>query len=347
VLLMGIAESFGLTVGKDGVLRSAIDKSAEKRRYSPDLEAHEMGSVLLSAVFDAFLVVYRRKTERYLRLATNGLGTLPEGFLPADLVSILATEASKLASQFLSVCVRALDYCPPVDIKLGEFLRAMITADRDLVPDDRWAYREALIDAFAERGIYPANVLQLSEGALVWQPLQRPLPFVDKLSFAELKFAGDPASPASAGELERQACSLGAVISRPENLELFGLIGQRDPRLAGARVTLPCVQSIRTSRRVGPDGQIVFDLIAEVTQSRFIRDPLTGAESEFIGGATVILGPNGDFRYVIVKSIMNDQRLQAQLEFQRTKPFWERRDGRFVPRRNMFQLVHSHPNPAR
>ncbi|HEY5893625.1 MAG TPA: hypothetical protein VIT91_10380 [Chthoniobacterales bacterium] len=31
----------------------------------------------------------------------------------------------------------------------GEYLRALITADFDLVPDDRWAYREALIDASA------------------------------------------------------------------------------------------------------------------------------------------------------------------------------------------------------
>jgi hypothetical protein len=266
---------------------------------------------------------------------------LPEQSLPAELISVLAAEASKLASQFLSICVRALDYCPPVDIKLGEFLRAMITADRDLVPDDRWSYREALIDAFAQRGIYPENVPQLSEDALVWKPLPQELPDINKLSFAELKFAGDPASPASATELQRQACSLGEVVSRPENLSLFGLARPDDSRLAGARVTLPCVQSIRTSRRVGPDGQIVFDLVSEVTQSLFVRDQVTGAESEFIGGATVILGPNGNFRYVILKSIHNRDRLQQQLDFQRATPFWERRSGQLVPCANPFRIVHA------
>ena len=104
------------------MLRSAKDDNAKRQIYSPELEAHDMGGILARAVFDAFRVVYDRKTERFLQLATNGTGQVPNGCLSSNLVSILADEASKLASQFLSICVRALDYCPPVDIKLGEFL---------------------------------------------------------------------------------------------------------------------------------------------------------------------------------------------------------------------------------
>ena len=37
-------------------------------------------------------------------------------------------------SIFFNVCVRALDYCPPVDITFGDFLRAVITSDFDLHP---------------------------------------------------------------------------------------------------------------------------------------------------------------------------------------------------------------------
>ena len=334
-LLLGIAQAFGLSIGKQGVLRSAAHKDV----YRADLEPHAMGLVLAGAVFDAFCNVYQRKSERFLRLASNG--ALPENApLAPELISIVAKEASGLASQFLSICVRALDYCPPVDIKLGEFLRAMITADRDLVPDDPWAYREALIDAFAARGIYPDNVLHLSEDALVWGALPRELPFVRRLSFAELKFAGDPASPADRGELEEQACAMGEVITRPDNLELFGLTAEWDDRLAGSRVTLPCVQSIRTSRRVGPDGQVVFDLVAEVTQSRFVRDRLTGTECEFVGGSTIILGPNGEFRYVVLKNVMNGRRLEQQLDYQRTSRFCQQRNGQLMPCANVLQLVH-------
>ena len=336
-LLPGIAQAFGLSIGKPDVLRTA----AQKDLYRADLEPHAMGRVLAGAVFDALCVVYERKSERFLRLASNGRRPPDDDWLPPELVSILAKEASGLASQFLSICVRALDYCPPVDITLGEFLRAMITADRDLVPDDPWAYREALIDAFAARGIYPDNVLHLSEDALVWRALPRELRSVRRLSFAELKFAGDPASPADRGELEAQACALGEVITRADNLELFGLTAGWDDRLAGSRVTLPCVQSIRTSRRVGPDGQVVFDLVAEVTQSRFVRDRHTGMECEFVGGSTIILGPNGEFRYVVLKNVMNRRRLEQQLEYQRSSGFCEQQNGQLTPCANVLQRVHA------
>jgi hypothetical protein len=299
-----------------------------------------MGSVLSAAVFDAYRLVYERKTARYLRLATNGTGNLPPGNVPADLVSVLAERASKLASQFLAMCVRALDYCPPIDITLGEFLRALITADRDLVPDDPWAYREALIDAFAARGIYPQHVPHLSEDALVWRSLPCDIGCVERLSFAELHFAGDPSSPATPQEAIDQASALGHVVSRPENLTLFGLAAPWDSRVAGDRLTLPCVQSIRTSRRVGPDGQVVFDLVAEVTQSRFVRDPASGMECEFTGGATVILGPEGQFRYVITKSVLSQSRLEKQLDYQRTTQFWESKQGRLTPVPNALRLIH-------
>jgi hypothetical protein len=337
-LLLGIANAFGLSVGKEGGLRNAAGREGI---YSAELQPHDMGAILSRAVFDAFRVVYVRKTARYISLVTNGVGHPSAATLPSALVTVLSEQASKLASQFLSMCVRAIDYCPPVDITLGEFLRALITADRDLVPDDPWAYREALIDAFAARGIYPENVLHLSEDALLWQPLPCQLPCVERLSFGQLRFAGDPASPANPTELKKQACALGQVVTSPGNYTLFGLAAPWDRRLDGDRVTLPCVQSIRTSRRVGPDGQVVFDLVAEVTQTRFVRDLITGSESEFVGGSTLILGPNGEFRYALTKSILNRKRLDKQLEYQRTSPFWQQRRGQLVVASgNPLRLVH-------
>jgi hypothetical protein len=105
----------------------------------------------------------------------------------------LANEASKIASQFLVICLRAVDYCPPIDITFGEFLRAVITADRDLVPDDPWAYREAWLDAFRIRQIFPSDVQHMSEDAIEWRPPTTPLT-IPELDFASLQFAGDPAS---------------------------------------------------------------------------------------------------------------------------------------------------------
>ena len=98
------------------------------------MEAHEIGEILVQAVFEAALRVFERKTAQYVRLAKSGTGRLAEGELPPELQIILGEEASKLASQFLNICIRAIDYCPPIDLELGEYLRALITADYDLFP---------------------------------------------------------------------------------------------------------------------------------------------------------------------------------------------------------------------
>ena len=68
------------------------------------------------------------------------------------------------------MCIRALDYCPPVNLEFGDYLRAIITADRDLVRDDSRGYRVAFIDAFRERGIVPYDIRRLAEDSLLWEP---------------------------------------------------------------------------------------------------------------------------------------------------------------------------------
>ena len=346
-LLTGLAKQFGDTTGFHKPLRSAIDAldalGMPVHRYQPDEEPHALGSVLVAAVFEAFLTVFKRKTTRYVRLATNGTGELPAGEIPIDLQRILVEEASQLANQFLTICIRAIDYCPPVDLQLGEFLRALITADYDLVPSDPWGYREALIDAFWRRELYPQHVTSLFEDALLWRPTSQPLPRVKALTFAELKFAGDPGRPAGARELRRQASALGDLVTRPEYMAEFGLAPPGHPALQGDTVDLPCVESIRSTRRVGPNGQVVFDLVAEVTQRRTIRRQDGSPEFDYYGGATIILGPNGEIRYAISKSVLNQERYEQQRAFIHGKgqAYWQSQmtGEKFVPQPQLFRLL--------
>ena len=345
-LLTGIAHQFGSTAGSTKPLRTAFENepSGEPKKYHSAMEAHELGELLVQAVFEAALRVFERKTAQYVRLASYGPGKLTPGELPTELQTILGEQASKLASNFLNICIRAIDYCPPVDLELGEYLRALITADYDLVPDDRWAYREALIDAFRLRGIYPPQVTGLSEESLRWQANELTAKTIPRLSFAELKFNGDPASPASAEELQIQARALGAILGSEHNRAQFGLARFHDSRLRGDSVDVPRVQSIRTSRRIGPDGQIVFDLVAEVTQRRIVKD--SRGDFATFGGATVIIGPTGEIRYIIAKNILNEGRLERQREFVhgRSSRYWQRKDGAMVPIENPFRLLHE-PQP--
>ncbi|HEV2839831.1 MAG TPA: hypothetical protein VGW39_00760 [Chthoniobacterales bacterium] len=340
--LTGIAHEFGKSLSSTKPLRTAYEPESKEgpKTYRKDMEAHEMGEILVRAVFEAALTVFRRKTAPYRRLATGGTGELPKGEIPIELQKIYGEKASRLASNFLSICIRAIDYCPPVDLELGEYLRAVITADYDLVPDDPWGYREALIDAFRVRRIYPPKVTSLSQETLRWQCSELSVKTIPRLNFAELKFQGDPASPANAEELCKQGEALGAVLGCERNLEQFGLALNGDKALKGDTVALPRVQSIRTSRRVGPDGQIVFDLVAEVTQRRTVRGP--NGSFPFFGGATVIIGPKGELRYVIAKNILNEDRLEQQREFMRGagRDFWSMKNGEAAAEPNAFRLLH-------
>ena len=341
-LLTSLAEQFGHTTGRGGALRSAIDVDPDTGRVRPRVydagaEPHVMGSALVSAVFDAYLAIYQRKTERYVRLATGGSPRLPAE-PSTDLQAVLAEEASQLASQFLAMCIRAIDYCPPVDLELGEYLRAVLTADYNLVPDDRWGYREAWIDAFGRHKIYPPHVRSLAEDELLWQPPERPIGAARALSFGALKFQGDPGSPAGEAELRRQAREVGRLLGG--HLDQFGLAEPGDPRLDGDRVDPPCVQSVRAARRAGPDGQVVFDLVAEVTQRRVVRRD--GDAFEAYGGATVLLGPKGEVRYVIAKNVANEARLARQQRFMRAggRRYWAAdASGLLVARDDAFAVL--------
>ena len=343
-LLSEIASQLGHATGKRGALRDAVASDGSgPMQYAPDIDSHELGNVLVSAVFEAFLKVLQRKTAAIVRLATGGSGVLAPGTLPVDLQLILANKAAQLASQFVAMLIRAIDYCPPVDLTFGEYLRALITADHELIPEDKFGYREALIDAFLRRNIYPRHVSSLSEDALLWRPTTRPLPPIVALDFGHLRFQGGPGTAAGPEELRRQACALGEYISQDSVLAEFGLVADNDPRLNGCAVDLPTVESIRTTRRIGPDGQVIVDLVAEVVQRCTV--PRRGSHKgfTFFGGGTIILGPDGEIRYSICKSVLGRGRLDRRRKFIESPPgsrLWEPAAGQYVVRKEFFALLH-------
>lgn len=339
-LLTELGQEFGDATGFKRALRSVV--STEPRKYGDATEPHARGEILVHAVYSAFTTVYRRKTDRLFRLATNGTGVLPAGELPEILLELLTDSACKLASHFLTMCIRAIDYCPPVDITFGEFLRAVITADFDVVPDDEWSYREAWIDAFRGLGIYPPDVPSLSEDSLLWRPPDPTVPLIPELGFDKLQFRGDPGRPSGPEELTRQSIALGRLVGDPAYRRSFGFAVNGDPELSGDEVDLPVVESIRSARRIGPSGQVVFDLVAEVTQRRVIK-AADGGSFDFYGGTTVILNPSASVRYTIRKSVTHAGRLAAQRAFMSGEGagFWRTGpERRLLPEPQPFCLLH-------
>jgi hypothetical protein len=178
-LLGQLAQQFGRASGRGTALRDALGgvnpDTGRWEPHKPDVRAidrtfnpHDRGAILVAAVFGAFLKVYRARTLDLYRIATEGTGVLRDGDLPTDLASRLAEEAARCAQYVLQMCIRAIDYCPPVGITFGDYLRAVVTADHDLNADDFAGYRLAFVESFRQWGLHPAGMRSMSVDSLLW-----------------------------------------------------------------------------------------------------------------------------------------------------------------------------------
>jgi hypothetical protein len=160
-MLGELAQQFGMALGMRGALRSAIGginpETIRWELHKPDpqklaaaTEPHDRGGIFLAAVFSAFLEIYKMRSADLFRIATNGTGVLREGAIHPDLVLRLAQEAAAAAESILTMCIRGLDYCPPVDLDFGTYLRGVITGDSEIWPQEQYNYRVAFAEAFRQ-----------------------------------------------------------------------------------------------------------------------------------------------------------------------------------------------------
>jgi hypothetical protein len=134
--LVDLARQFGEAMGVRRALRNALGTPPDPHALDHTDEPHDRGAILVAAVFDAFFSVYIERTRDLVRMSYPDGRAIVPNFLHADLANRLAAEAAKTAMRIQNICMRALDYCPPVDITFGDFLRALVTSDRDAVADD-------------------------------------------------------------------------------------------------------------------------------------------------------------------------------------------------------------------
>lgn len=355
-LLGELAFQFGQAIGRYGALRGAlgeIDPATGKwipKKPNPEeilttTEPHARGAILVAAVFEAFLSIYQRRVADLWRLATGGTGFLRPGELHPDLVRRLAQEAAKTASHLLHMCIRALDYCPPVDVDLGDYLRALITADADLVTDDRHHYRLAVMEAFRRRGIYPREVRHLSEESLLWhkpgQEEQEAFRTVFRNSQRLRQLVPDWGLTTNRREIFAQAARSRAMLHRwftdpralPAAKAAYLVLDDRAPqafhRDRRTRVPKLEVHAVRPARRVGPEGDNApVVVVVEMTQGRYgyfdpeVQEKADSGEPEppapdfiFRGGCTLLIDPDATVRYCIYKNILNHSRLKRLRKF--------------------------------
>jgi hypothetical protein len=349
-LLGQLAQQFGEAIGHYGALRDAIGlvdpvtrkwhpKDPDPTELANATEPHERGAILVGAVFDAFVAIYNSRTADLVRIATSGTGELPSGELHPDLVNRLANEAAKAAEHVLGMCIRALDYCPPVSIEFGEYLRALITADSDLIPDDDLGYRVAFIEAFRRRGIYPRKIRTLSEDSLRWQLVsdQDTTDEFEGLAERLRKPIGTLQYLESRADIADRSRRMSANLHSFIKKELAD--SQAFARITGLALNRGApdidgistdddgdpafeVHSVRGARRVGPDGQALNQVIISLTQKRVVpladsAGPAASGESmTFRGGCTLILDLDSlRVRYAIRKPVADAQRLAEQRSY--------------------------------
>ncbi len=317
--LIGLAEEMGTEISgvRGRALRRSSDISYLKKGDEPYLnrksfeEPHRCGELLVAAVMDAFLNVWVKRIARLKR------DDKTRKFLDRSLTVEAGAEA---ADHLLTMAVRALDYTPPTDIKFGDFLSALLTADFETVPDDStYEYRKQILESFKSFGIKPAS---LSIDGL-WGPEENNFTY-DGTHFESL-------------------------INEPH--EVFRFIWDNRKKLNIDDRAYTKVQFVRPSLRVAPDGFVLRETVAEYVQIATVKSqelqqlyPPIGKPArmprnldiEIFGGGTLIFDEYGRLKYHIANRIFS-QTLQAD----RIDYLWKYghfRDYRKV--RNVFSRMH-------
>ncbi len=317
--LVQLAEQFGYATGGGKPLRSAIGDDAA-RLDDRLTEPHDRGAILVAAVFDGFFETFRRRIRDLVRIATGGSGELPPGDLQPYLAERIGDEAVRTAQRQLDICIRAFDYLAPVDITFGDYLRAMVTADFELNPDDEWEQRSALIEGFRRRGIYPEDVISLAETSLRWPAAPDLPPLADALDallpqllkveaarFSQRSRDADLAGragprPSLGGteDDENDASTLKADLARALNAyacaNTAGLLLRPDLPIS--------VRGFHAVFRTASNGQLLIELVAQFVQvdADVGADPALGG-LPVRGGTTIVVSVDGHVRYAIAKPL--------------------------------------------
>lgn len=285
--LFTLAEQVGsaLKDERGSALRDSITLRPS-RRWASDpryREPHSRGEILVWIILETLARIWRQRLENISFTGTVNLARAAE-------------EGATAAQHLLGMCVRAIDYLPPVEFEFPDFLAALLVSDAEIVPDDRHGYREAVRGAFAEWAIQAADsqIADLTQAS--------PAPIYRHLSYTALRSDTD--------EVFRFIW---------ENIGLLDI----DPRF------YLHVEHVRPAVRVGPDGMVVAETVAEYVQflegtpagllrAIGLRMPAgvqPGTRVRVLGGGTIVFDQFGQAKYHHRKDIRDTRRQRRRLDY--------------------------------
>ncbi|MFP5372350.1 MAG: hypothetical protein ACLGI3_16600, partial [Actinomycetes bacterium] len=340
--LLGLAEQLGARrarrsrrAGGEGgepppsALRRSVEMApGEAWKDDPDFERpHRLAEVLVAAFMQTFVTMWAGRLDP---LRTDG---------GMD-VGRVAEEGTKSARHLLAMLLRAVDYLPPVELELGDVIDSVITADRRLAPDDQHSYRAALESSFEAFGITapPHAIVDEDDIADVQEAAEAA---AGARSAAE---EGQPAQhqPGPGGRPARlgiryEHLNLAALRTSPE--EVYQFIWS-NATLLGIDVRFSTkVERVMTSTRVGPDGLVVSEILADYTQRLETTagnlppgmsapagvDP--EVQVELRGGGVLVFDQFGRFRLHQLKPILDVDRQNSRLQLLFKNGLLERKDA--------------------
>lgn len=184
-----------------------------------------------------------------------------------------AEEGAKAAEHLLTMVIRSLDYAPAVELEFEDVLDALIVADEVVAPDDAHNYRGRIREAFAGFGIR--------------QPVGR---MVD-LCKVHTDFRYE---------------QLNASALRSSRQEAFRFLWQNLGALELKSDWHLQVESLRPAVRVGPDGLVIEELVADYVQVL----ELSVAEARTLARQLEVTEPTDKNRFVIPAELADAVALQ-------------------------------------
>lgn len=298
-VLVGLAEQMGAEMlGVRGDRADALRRSVKLPTYKPGQideveefqEPHRRGEILVAAMLNAFLHAWRARIDKLERGQRGG---------KLDL-ELVVEQGADAANQLLTMAIRALDYTPPTDLQFSDYLSALITADKELVPDDtKYRYRKILLESFGNYGVEPASINSV-DGS--WEGCDA------KLTYDRSHFE--------------------SMMREPD--EVFRFIWENREALKLHDQAYTKVISVRPCMRIGPDGFALRETVAEYIQMMTIQaqelqyfDPPIGKpegldgnrEVTIYGGGALIFDEYGRLKYHVNNRVENVARQTPRLKY--------------------------------
>lgn len=295
-ILTGLAEQFGEELS--GIRGNALRRSVtllpgQDYLHDPEFaEPHRRGEVLVAAIINVFLEVWVARMQPYIH---------PDKTLDRKRA---VEEGAEVADRLLTICVRAIDYCPPTDLEFCDFASALLTSDWEMYPKDiKYRFRHHLYKSFNGYGIVPTSNGVREPGT--WDPPpegdKEHRVVYDRTHFEEMKCDYD---------------------------EVFRFIWENRKAFKLNEDAYTRVQSVRPCVRVGDDGFILRETVVEYIQQLTVRaselqrlkiEKPEGMpkdlEVTLYGGNAMIFDQFGRLKYNVGNSIFNAERQSRRMKY--------------------------------